>query len=85
MSGTGLYIAGSTAGLGAYVVGRAVLRFRDFHRAAIRGERNVNVVRLLQPYERTATLHVDSMQDRTLDGSPRVQHLRSVGTELEAG
>ena len=52
MTGIGLYIAGTTAGIGAYAFGRAVLRFRDFHRDAIRGERSGNVVRLLTPYER---------------------------------
>ena len=81
MTGIGLYIVGTTAGIGAYAVGRAVLRFRDFHRDAIRTERNYNVVRLLTPYEREIRRQDDL--SLTTDVVRAAKRLRAVDAQFD--
>lgn len=81
MTGIGLYIAATSAGIGAYAFGRAVLRFRDFHRDAIRGERNHNVVRLLTPYERELRRQDD--QSRTSEVAHTAKRLRAVDAQFD--
>ncbi len=81
MTGIGLYIASSAAGLGAYVVGRGVLKFRDGHRSAIRSERTHNVVRLLMPYERE--LNLIEAEGLGVDCDRRVGHLRAVEAQFD--
>ncbi len=75
-----VYIAGFTAGILAYVVGRAMLGLRDTHREALAAERCDNVVRLIQPYSPTIEIDLrgEISSPQLMKEQEQRAHLRAV-------